>query len=108
MRFLSTIFIVLLFISSISFADSGTIAVLDMEKEGVSEQEASYLTRRIRHELFLTGQYTLLERAAMEEILTEQGFQLTGCTSSECAVQAGQLHGFSCISDLWTFPSAKR
>ena len=29
----------------------------------------------------------------MEEILTEQGFQLSGCTSSECAVEAGKLLG---------------
>lgn len=27
----------------------------------------------------------------MNEILKEQGFQLTGCTSSECLVEAGQL-----------------
>jgi TolB-like protein len=27
----------------------------------------------------------------MEEILKEQGFQQSGCTSSECALEAGQL-----------------
>jgi hypothetical protein len=29
----------------------------------------------------------------MESILTEQGFQLSGCTSAECAVEAGKLLG---------------
>jgi hypothetical protein len=27
----------------------------------------------------------------MNEILKEQGFQMTGCTSSECAVEAGKI-----------------
>jgi len=27
----------------------------------------------------------------MQDILTEQGFQQTGCTSSECLVEAGRL-----------------
>ncbi len=29
----------------------------------------------------------------MEQILQEQDFQLTGCTSNECAVEIGQLIG---------------
>ena len=29
----------------------------------------------------------------MESILTEQGFQMSGCTSTECAVEAGKLLG---------------
>jgi hypothetical protein len=29
----------------------------------------------------------------MEEVLQEQGFQQTGCTSEECAVEVGQLLG---------------
>ena len=32
-------------------------------------------------------------KAKMYEILEEQGFQLTGCVSSECVVEAGQLLG---------------
>ena len=93
MRISSAILIILFIVSAILGADKATIAVLDLETSGVSTLEADYLTRRIRHELFQTDKYKVLERAAMEEILTEQGFQLTGCTSSECAVQAGQLLG---------------
>ena len=93
MRHISEIFIVLLIVSTISAVDKKTIAVLDLDAEGVSPQEAIYLTNRIRHELIQTGKYDVLERSAMEEILTEQSFQMTGCTSSECAVEAGQLLG---------------
>jgi hypothetical protein len=35
----------------------------------------------------------LVERGMMEEVLQEQGFQQTGCTSEECAVEVGQLLG---------------
>jgi hypothetical protein len=35
----------------------------------------------------------LVERGKMEEELQEQGFQQTGCTSEECAVEVGQLLG---------------
>ena len=93
MRKTLLVIIIFLCLCLSSIAEKGTVAVLDMETENVSEQDAGYLTRRIRHELFLNGKYKVLERASMEEILTEQGFQLTGCTSSECAVQAGQLLG---------------
>ena len=54
MRHISEIFIVLLIVSTISAVDKKTIAVLDLDAEGVSPQEAGYLTRRIRHELFRT------------------------------------------------------
>jgi TolB-like protein len=35
----------------------------------------------------------LVKRGMMEEVLQEQGFQQTGCTSEECAVEVGQLLG---------------
>lgn len=93
MRISSTLIIILLGVCSISYADKKTVAVLDLDPEGVSNPEAAYLTRRIRHELVQTGTYIVLERSTMEEILTEQAFQMSGCTSSECAVEAGQLLG---------------
>jgi len=93
MRLSSAIFIGLLIFCSIAYADKKTVAVLDLDTEGVSHPEAAYLTRRICHELIQTETYIVLERSTMEEILTEQAFQMTGCTSSECAVEAGQLLG---------------
>jgi TolB-like protein len=47
----------------------------------------------LRSELFRSGAVTVLERAQMQEILKEQGFQQTGCTTDQCAVETGQLLG---------------
>ena len=69
------------------------IAVLELDGKGISSIEASVMGDKLRSELIATGKFQVIERGQMEEILKEQGFQQTGCTSSECAVQAGQLIG---------------
>ncbi|UCH11287.1 MAG: PEGA domain-containing protein [Fidelibacterota bacterium] len=69
------------------------IAVLPLSNLGVSSHEAAALTDRLRSELFSTGRFRVLERNLMQQILREQDFQLTGCTTDECAVQVGQLLG---------------
>ncbi|MBC8402784.1 MAG: PEGA domain-containing protein [Candidatus Marinimicrobia bacterium] len=70
-----------------------TIAVLDLEARGMSTSEAAILTDRLRSTLIKVGQYTVVDRANMEEVLTEQGFQQTGCTSDECVAEVGKLLG---------------
>jgi len=70
-----------------------TIAVLDFEAQSVSVGEVATLTDRFRNELAKTQQYIVLERREMEEVLKEQGFQQTGCSSNECVVEVGQLIG---------------
>lgn len=70
-----------------------TIAVLELEAQGMSTSEAAILTDRLRSTLIKVGQYTVVDRANMEEILTEQGFQQTGCTSDECVAEVGKLLG---------------
>ncbi|MBL8027285.1 MAG: hypothetical protein JNL74_12775 [Fibrobacteres bacterium] len=69
------------------------IAVLDLDADGVTASEAKTLTNKLRGELINTGQFTVIERGEMDNILKEQGFQSTGCTSQECAVEMGQLLG---------------
>ncbi len=70
------------------------IAALDMEMTaGVAESYRQVLSDRLRSELFSTGRFTVVERNAMEDILSEQGFQMSGCTSDQCAVEAGRLLG---------------
>lgn len=69
------------------------IAVLDMEGRGISDLEAATLTDRLRSEMVDLGVFSLVERGQMEMILEEQGFQQTGCTSAECAVEVGKLLG---------------
>ena len=70
-----------------------TVAVLDFETEGLGNVPASALSAIVRREVLKSSDYRLIERKAMDEILQEQGFQQTGCVSSECAVEVGKLLG---------------
>ena len=70
-----------------------TVAVVDFEGRGINQLEATTLTDRFRTAVGDIGVMRLVERRMMEEVLTEQGFQQTGCTSDECAVEVGQLLG---------------
>lgn len=69
------------------------IAVLELSPKGLSETEASILSDRLRAELFKQGGFKVIEREMMDQILQEQGFQQTGCTTDECIVQVGRLIG---------------
>jgi len=69
------------------------IAIIDFEGKEISQSEASALTDRLRNELINNGHYKVVERDMMEEILQEQGFQQSGCTSNECIVEVGRLIG---------------
>jgi len=66
---------------------------MELEGNGVVQADLAGLSNRLRSELFRTGSYTVLERSKMNEILKEQGFQGSGCTNTECAVEVGQLIG---------------
>ncbi len=70
-----------------------TLAILDLDAIGVSAQEAQVLTNRLRSNLVNLGVYQVIDRGLMEQILLEQDFQMTGCTSNECAVEVGRLLG---------------
>jgi len=70
------------------------LAVMELENRGgLSSSECSLLSDSIRQELFSTGRYRIVDRKNMDQILKEQGFQLSDCTSQECAVQVGKLLG---------------
>ncbi len=84
--------LVSIFLHSFSSAQT-TLAILDFEGRNISQGEALTLTDRFRNEIIKTNKYIAVERGAMEEILKEQGFQQTGCTSNECVVEVGQLLG---------------
>lgn len=70
-----------------------TAAVVMFEALGATQQDAEILTERFRTEIAARNAFRLVERARMDEILREQGFQQSGCTSTECAVQTGRLLG---------------
>ena len=82
-----------LIISDLCAQDQQTVAVLDFDGLGISSVEVSALTNRLRTELVMSNAVTVVERGQMESILLEQDFQMTGCTSDECAVEVGRLLG---------------
>ena len=84
--------IAILCLTTFLFAQA-PIAVMDFEGKGISQTEASALTDRLRTELYNGEYFVVVERGMMEEILTEQGFQQSGCTTNECIVEVGKLVG---------------
>lgn len=67
------------------------IAVLNLESRGVDENETATLSDRLRNELVKTEAFVVVDREYMDRTLAEQGFQMTGCTLQQCAVEAGQI-----------------
>ena len=74
-------------------AGKETVAILDFEGRGISQMEAQTLTDRLMSEMVNTDAVIIVERNQMEEIMNEQGFQQSGCTTSECAAEVGALLG---------------
>ena len=72
-----------------------TIAVLDFEGINFTEEDAKALTNRFSSEFLKLseGRYIMIERQQMEEISKEQGFQMSGCVASDCAVEIGNALG---------------
>ena len=69
------------------------IAIFDLSGNNVTLGVCKALTERLRTELFNSRYFKVIERGMMEEILNEQGFHQTGCTSDECIVEVGRLIG---------------
>ena len=86
-------YISLILFVGLGFAQDITIAVLDFDGDGVSKSETRTLTNRLRDEMFKTGVYIVLDRGTMDEVLKEQEYQLSGCVTSECAVEVGNMLG---------------
>lgn len=84
-------FLIMIFSSVFAQTKLTNIAVLDLDPTGIDEEQSRFLSDRLRAELFNTGSFNVVERDKMNTILQEQGFQQSGCTSIECAVEIGQL-----------------
>ncbi len=71
------------------------IAVFDFSTSGsIPVDEVKVITDRFQTELIKIGAFIVLERAEMNTILSEQGFQQSGaCNTSDCQVEIGQLLG---------------
>ena len=78
-------------ISNLSASQSIRIAVLDFEANNASKYAAKAVSEFISTEMAKKGELTVLDRKQIGAILKEQGFQQTGCTEQECAVEMGKL-----------------
>ncbi|MBI4979709.1 MAG: hypothetical protein HZC28_19685 [Spirochaetes bacterium] len=68
------------------------LGVLDFQAgAGVAAGDAKTITDILRSELVSSKQYLLVEREKVDKIMSEQGFQNSGCTESECAAKVGKL-----------------
>ena len=90
-RLICWIFLITLCFSPLIAQDLPTVAIMEFESSGMSETDAANITSRFGYELSKTNRFRITERQMMEEILNEQKFQMSGCTSSECVVEVGQL-----------------
>lgn len=81
----------LIFVSLVTARDLPVVAVMNFDESGMSKTDAANITARFGFELSRANRFTIIEREKMEAILDEQGFQQSGCTASECIVEAGQL-----------------
>ncbi|MBU2568225.1 MAG: SUMF1/EgtB/PvdO family nonheme iron enzyme [Elusimicrobia bacterium] len=68
-----------------------TIAVAEFEGQGLSASELLGISEFVRTGLINTELFNMVDRRNMEQILQEQKFQISGCTTEECAVKMGQL-----------------
>ncbi len=67
------------------------IAVGDLEAKEVSPNVAQIVRDYLSNELVNARRFEVIERSRMEEVLKEQAFQKSGCTTQECAVEIGKL-----------------
>ena len=74
-------------------SEKQTVAVLDFEGRGITVMEAQTLTDRFMTAMANTDRVQLVDRATMGDVLTEQGYTATECTSDECAAEVGAALG---------------
>ena len=68
------------------------LAVFDFRViDGMSDSEAKTLTNKFRNEMAQTGKYSMVERSAMEQVLSEQRFSASDLADQDKAVELGRL-----------------
>ncbi len=87
-----------LFVMSFCFAYAAlaaprpTVAIMDLQCQGLSAADAGIITDRLLSELGKAGTYDIVERTKRDEILKEQGFTMTGaCDQTSCLIEAGKM-----------------
>jgi len=88
---LSFALISLLFLTNASATQKKRIAILDFSANNTSPAYAKIVRNAFEVSLYKTGAFDILERNKIDLILKEQGFHMSGCTDTSCAVHIGKL-----------------
>lgn len=91
MKKVLTILIMIFFTIPLSAQEKMRIAIMDFEAKDIPKADALKISELIRNDMINSGSFTVVERAQMDKILNEQGFQQTGCTDISCAVEIGKI-----------------
>ena len=85
-------YIILFFIFTLSISAKERIVVLDfLHSRNVSEAMAVSSYKYFVSELNKTGEFSIVEKSQMKEVLKEIAFQQTGCTDTACEIKIGEM-----------------
>ncbi|MCK5760717.1 MAG: hypothetical protein KAH33_05450 [Candidatus Delongbacteria bacterium] len=93
MKYINTILAILL-LSTITYSQQTSIAVIDLKNVGLEEHFSTLLTDALRAEMFKYEKFKVMNRENMQEIMGEQAFQASGvCDDNACYVEMGEVLG---------------
>ena len=87
-----TRYITLLLFINLIWGQNITIAVFDFENNGLETNEVRQLSTRLESELVKLGDFKVVERTKIDEVLKEQKLQMSGC-AEECLIDVGEILG---------------
>ncbi len=72
-------------------AEKMRLAIIDFTAKGISRSDAEMMNDLLRNKMINSGEFIVLERSLMKEIMKEQSLQMTGITDTQFAVRMGRL-----------------
>jgi hypothetical protein len=76
---------------SIHAQENLKIAIVDLKPNNISSKEASTISDLLRTEIINSGLFVVIERSQLDEVMNEQGLQMTGLIDSEDAAEVGMI-----------------
>ena len=92
-RISTIIFALCIFTLTRGVCGADTIAVLNFKSIMAPPEMGIAVAEILRTELVRFGEYTVIERGRLDQILKEQAFQHTGAVDAESAVEIGNMAG---------------
>ena len=83
----------ILLITFILVEKKPTVAIIDFDSYCIGKSQVNMLVKRLRTEIGNTKAVRLIERNAVDKIMEEQKFQLTGQTTNNIVAQIGNILG---------------